>query len=48
MSRVELVKFLIESNYYDVPSIEDLMLSHTARCVSIKLLSRTAKMSNKY
>ena len=31
MSRVELVKFLIESNFYEVPSIEDLMSSQTAR-----------------
>lgn len=46
MSRVELVKFLIESNYYDVPSIEDLMLSHTARFVFIKLPLRTSKTSN--
>ena len=36
MSRVELVKFLIESNFYEVPSIEDLMSAQTARSVRLR------------
>ncbi|CAB3984966.1 zinc finger FYVE domain-containing 26 isoform X1, partial [Paramuricea clavata] len=38
MSRVELVKFLIESNFYELPSIEDLMSSQTARRLRDKLI----------
>ncbi|XP_028414314.1 zinc finger FYVE domain-containing protein 26-like isoform X2 [Dendronephthya gigantea] len=38
MSRVELVKFLIESNFYEVPSIEDLMSSQSARRLRDKLI----------
>ena len=39
MSRVELVKFLIESNFYEVPSIEDLMSAQTARSVRLRRYS---------